>query len=212
MDVLLVSPDERTRGLIALAVRSIERRVGSELRFRAARNGDLGLRAARRERPEVIVADEIASRAGAFSLARSLRDDAEPYEGAIVILLDRPQDAWLARWSGADAWFVKPVDPFELADRLLDLVAEHAPNLKDALLARHVVSTTELEAANPNFVNGDCNGGSHHPDQNFFRRPIPGWSRYATPIKGLYQASAATWPGGGVHGAAGELIARQLLR
>jgi DNA-binding response OmpR family regulator len=72
----------------------------------------------------VIVADEIASRAGAFSLARSLRDDARPYGGVIVILLDRPQDAWLARWSGADAWFVKPVDPFELADRLLDLVTE----------------------------------------------------------------------------------------
>jgi DNA-binding response OmpR family regulator len=124
VDVLLVSPDERTRGLIALAVRSIERRVGSELRFRAARNGDLGLRAALRDRPEVIVADEIASRAGAFSLARSLRDDARPYGGVIVILLDRPQDAWLARWSGADAWFVKPVDPFELADRLLDLVTE----------------------------------------------------------------------------------------
>jgi DNA-binding response OmpR family regulator len=124
VNVLLVSPDEGTRAMIALAVRSIERRVGSELRFRAARNGDLGLRAALRDRPEVIVADEIASRAGAFALARSLRDDPEPYTGVIVILLDRRQDAWLARWSGADAWFVKPVDPFELADRLLDLVAE----------------------------------------------------------------------------------------
>jgi hypothetical protein len=41
-----------------------------------------------------------------------------------VILLDRKHDAWLAKWSGADAWFVKPVDPFELADRLLDLVTE----------------------------------------------------------------------------------------
>ena len=97
------------------------------------------------------------------------------------------------------------------ADRLLALVAEHAPNLNDALIARHVVSTAELETANPNFIGGDCNGGSHHPDQNFFCRPIFGWSRYATPIAGLYQASAATWPGGGVHGAAGHLIAKRLL-
>lgn len=124
MDVLLVSPDENSRATMALAVRSIERRVGSELRFRAARDGELGLAAARRDRPEVIVADEIASRAGAFSLARSLRDDPDPYRGVIVILLERPQDAWLAAWSGADAWFVKPVDPFELADRLLELVTE----------------------------------------------------------------------------------------
>jgi DNA-binding response OmpR family regulator len=124
MDVLLVSPDEETRAIIALSVRNIERRVGSELRFRAARDGELGLKAALRDRPDVIVADEIASRAGAFSLARSLRDDLDPYMGVIVILLDRAHDAWLARWSGADAWFVKPVDPFELADRLLDLITE----------------------------------------------------------------------------------------
>jgi DNA-binding response OmpR family regulator len=124
MDVLLVSPDERSRELMALSVRSIERRAGGELRFRAAANGELGLRAALRYRPDVVVADEIASRAGAFALAKSLRDDAQPFDGIIIILLERKHDAWLARWSGADAWFVKPVDPFELADRLLELVSE----------------------------------------------------------------------------------------
>jgi DNA-binding response OmpR family regulator len=124
VEVLLVSPDERSRELTALTVRSIERRLGSQLRFRAARNGELGIKAALRDRPDVIVADEIASRAGAFALARSLRDDAETYTGIIVILLERKHDSWLAKWSGADAWFVKPVDPFELADRLLELVTE----------------------------------------------------------------------------------------
>jgi DNA-binding response OmpR family regulator len=124
VDVLLVSPDERSRELTALAVRSVERRVGSELRFRAARNGELGIKAALRDRPDVIVADEIASRAGAFALARSLRDDGDAFTGIIIILLERKHDSWLARWSGADAWFVKPVDPFELADRLLELVTE----------------------------------------------------------------------------------------
>ena len=124
MDILLVSPDERSRELMALSVRSIERRVGSELRFRAAANGELGLRAALRDRPDVVVTDEIASRAGAFALAKGLRDDQEPFDGIIIILLERKHDAWLARWSGADAWFVKPVDPFELADRLLELVSE----------------------------------------------------------------------------------------
>ena len=124
VDVLLVSPDPASRELMALAVRSIERRIGQELRFRAARNGDLGTKAALRDRPEIIVADEIASRAGAFSLTKTLRDDADPYTGVIVILLERKHDEWLAKWSGADAWFVKPVDPFEIADRLLDLVTE----------------------------------------------------------------------------------------
>jgi len=110
--------------LTALTVRSIERRLGEALRFRAAANGDLGIKAALRDRPQVIVADEIASRAGAFALAKTLRDDRDPFAGVIVILLERSQDAWLARWSGADAWFVKPPDPFEVADRLWELL-EH---------------------------------------------------------------------------------------
>ncbi len=109
---------------MALAVRSVERAIGSELRFRAAANGELGIRATLRDRPDIVVADEIASRAGAFALAKQVRDDTDPYTGLIVILLERKHDAWLARWSGADAWFVKPVDPFELADRLLELVSE----------------------------------------------------------------------------------------
>jgi DNA-binding response OmpR family regulator len=124
VDVLLVSPDPASRDLMALAVRSIERRVGSTLRFRAAKNGELGIRAALRDRPQIVVADEIASRAGAFALAKALRDDAVPFTGVIVILLERKHDVWLARWSGADAWFVRPVDPFELADRVLELVTE----------------------------------------------------------------------------------------
>jgi CheY-like chemotaxis protein len=120
--VLLVSPDPASRSLMAIVVSSIERRLGEPLRFLEAPNGERGAATAFRERPDVVVADEIASRAGAFSMAMDLRGAPEPYPGAIVILLERRHDAWLAEWSGADAWFVKPVDPFALADRLLELV------------------------------------------------------------------------------------------
>jgi DNA-binding response OmpR family regulator len=119
-----MSPDPQSRELMALAVRSIERRLGQELSFRAAKNGELGIKAALRDRPDIVVADEIASRAGAFALAKALRDDNDPFTGVIVILLERKHDAWLARWSGADAWYVKPADPFEVADRLLELVTQ----------------------------------------------------------------------------------------
>lgn len=122
--ILVVAPDPRARELLGLAVRSIERRVGEPLELLEAPDGDRGARLALRERPDAVIAEEIASRAGAFSLARTLRDAPEPYRGAIVILLERKHDAWLARWAGADAWFVKPVDPFELADRVLELAAE----------------------------------------------------------------------------------------
>jgi DNA-binding response OmpR family regulator len=120
--VLLVSPDPDSRTLTRLAVANIERRLGERLEFVEASDGEEGRRKAWRERPDAVVADVIASRMGAFALARDLRGANEPYPGAIIILLERRQDEWLAKWSGADAWFVRPVDPFELADRLLELV------------------------------------------------------------------------------------------
>ncbi len=131
MDVLLVSPDPASRDLMRLTVGSLERRLGTPLGFAEARDGDEGARRALRERPDVVVADEIASRAGAFSLARTVRGDPDPFRGAIVILLERRQDAWLARWSGADAWFVKPVDPFELADRVSELIGSRTVREKE---------------------------------------------------------------------------------
>jgi len=120
--VLLVSPDPKSRELTALVVRSIERRAGEPIEFLEAADGEQGVAVARRRSPHVIVADEIASRAGAFSLAMDLRNQEEPFPGVIVILLERRHDEWLAKWSGADAWFVKPVDPFEVADRVWGLV------------------------------------------------------------------------------------------
>ena len=126
MQVLIVAAREETRDLMRLAVRSIERRVGEPVEFLDADNRERGRHVAMRHRPAAIVCDEFASREGAFSLARTLRGDPEPYTGTIVILLDRKHDEWLARWSGADAWFVKPVDPFALADALVDAVTDRA--------------------------------------------------------------------------------------
>jgi len=74
-----------------------------------------------------VVADEIASGAGAFAVAKDLRGAAEPFPGAIVLILARRQDTWLAKWSGADAWLVKPVDPFRLADIVADQIQLRAP-------------------------------------------------------------------------------------
>jgi DNA-binding response OmpR family regulator len=123
--VLLVSPEAEARDLLRISIGSIERRLGERVSFLEAQDGEQGARIGLRERPDAVVADEIASRAGAFSLARDLRGAVEPYRGPIVIVLERKHDAWLARWSGADAWLVRPVDPFELADRLVELIQSY---------------------------------------------------------------------------------------
>jgi phytoene dehydrogenase-like protein len=49
-------------------------------------------------------------------------------------------------------------------------------------------------------------------DQILFMRPVPGWSRYRTPVEGLYLCGAGTHPGGGIAGAAGRNAARVILK
>ena len=50
------------------------------------------------------------------------------------------------------------------------------------------------------------------PSSLFFRRPLPGYADYRTPIGGIYLCGAATHPGGGVMGACGYNAAREMLR
>ncbi len=118
MKILLISPDPKVRDAMAVIMHSVKRSTGEEPEFVEARDGIRGLALAWRHLPEVVVADEIASRAGAFAVARELKMADPAFPGRVLIFLDRRQDEWLARWSGADAWFVKPVNPFEIADTM----------------------------------------------------------------------------------------------
>jgi phytoene dehydrogenase-like protein len=100
-------------------------------------------------------------------------------------------------------------EPFER--RLLDEMEVYAPGFRDLVLATHAQTPDDLEAANANLVAGDIGTGSYTLDQQLVFRPLPGWFRYRTPVRGLYMSGAATHPGGGVHGAAGANAARVLL-
>ena len=49
-------------------------------------------------------------------------------------------------------------------------------------------------------------------DQLFTMRPLLGWARYRTPIRGLYMCGAGTHPGYGVSGLSGLNAAREILK
>lgn len=97
------------------------------------------------------------------------------------------------------------------ADRVIELIEEHAPDVTSKILGRHVLSPEDLEAYNPNLIGGDSLGGSHHPMQFAGLRPFPGWTKYRTPIEGLFMCGASTWPGAGVGAGSGYLLGKRLV-
>ncbi|CAB4889987.1 unannotated protein [freshwater metagenome] len=98
----------------------------------------------------------------------------------------------------------------QYADSIIDNIEKYAPGLKQNILGRKVLSPTDLERYNPNLIKGDSLGGSHHPAQFFFLRPTPGWIRHRTPIENLFICGSGTWPGGGVGGGSGLMVAKLL--
>jgi len=101
-------------------------------------------------------------------------------------------------------------EPF--LERVLDRLDAHAPGVRSSICGHAVHTPPDLEAMNPNLVDGDLGGGSNALDQQLIFRPVPGWFRYSTPIRGLYLCSASTHPGGGVHGMVGRNCAKRVLR
>jgi phytoene dehydrogenase-like protein len=95
-------------------------------------------------------------------------------------------------------------------ERIEAQVERFAPGFRDRILARHVMGPGELERRNRNLVGGDVGGGSYTLRQVVFR-PLPGLSPYRTPVGGLFLGSAATFPGGAVHGVPGDAAARAAL-
>jgi phytoene dehydrogenase-like protein len=85
-----------------------------------------------------------------------------------------------------------------------------APGFRERILARHTLGPADLQRRNANLVGGDVGGGSYSLDQVIFR-PVPSLAPYRTPVRGLYIGSAATFPGGAVHGVPGHAAARLAL-
>jgi phytoene dehydrogenase-like protein len=96
-------------------------------------------------------------------------------------------------------------------DAVVDTIAEYAPNLKDVILHRQVLTPLDLERE-WGLTEGNIFQGELSLEQLFFLRPVPGWARYRTPVRGLWMCGSATHPGGGIMGAPGRIAALELLK
>lgn len=96
------------------------------------------------------------------------------------------------------------------ADRLVDVVNQYAPNVRDAVLHRFVQTPLDIEQRF-GLLRGNVMHVEMEFDQMFFFRPLPELSAYRTPIKNLYLTGASTHPGGGVFAASGRNTAQVVL-
>lgn len=90
-------------------------------------------------------------------------------------------------------------------------IERFAPGFKQRILARHTRNSLEMEAYNPNYVQGDINSGVQDLWQ-FFTRPTFSLTPYRMARKGLYFCNSSTPPGGGVHGLCGFFAAQTVLK
>src|SRR5712692_10481391 len=99
----------------------------------------------------------------------------------------------------------------EFGDAVVNVLSDYAPNLKELIVARQVITPLDLETKY-GLSGGHVHHGEMSLDQLFAFRPLIGWARYHTPIKGLYLCGVGTHPGGGVTGAPGLNASREIIK
>jgi phytoene dehydrogenase-like protein len=98
----------------------------------------------------------------------------------------------------------------DATEAILDQIERFAPGFRERIVGRFVRSTAEVVAYNANYVGGDIIAGANTVWQMLVR-PRLALNPYATGIPGVYICSAATPPGGGVHGMGGYNAAKAVL-
>ena len=133
-------------------------------------------------------------------------------EGADAVVMSGPHV--LAPEGQHTAWaycHVPPGSTEDMTARIEAQVERFAPGFRDLILERSALTPADMHAKNRNYVGGDINVGAMDLGQ-LFTRPARKAVPYRTPLKGVYLCSAATPPGGGVHGMCGWSAARVALR
>jgi phytoene dehydrogenase-like protein len=97
------------------------------------------------------------------------------------------------------------------ADLVIDTVTRYAPNFRDAVLGRKILSPLDLER-DFGLTGGDIFHGALTLDQIWSARPVLGHADYRSPVARLYLCGAGTHPGGGVSGLPGHNAAREIVR
>lgn len=104
-----------------------------------------------------------------------------------------------------------PSEADTFTDRIEQRIEAFAPGFRDLVRRRSIQTPSSMETDDANLLNGDKSLGTAQLHQQLVFRPTLGLARAATPIGGLFLASASAHPGGGVHGTCGANAARAAI-
>ena len=94
---------------------------------------------------------------------------------------------------------------------VIDTIEERFPRIRDHIVGHQFVTPKDIEDIT-GLTEGNIFQGELSLEQLFFNRPVPGWSRYRTPVRDLWMCGSATHPGGGIMGAPGRIAALEYLK
>ena len=213
-------PDELVRELETFRNRSPSAKVNlalSELPdFTAMAGKELGP-----QHPEIMISPSLEYLEKAWDDAKYGRSSEGPMIDAVIPTTKDPTIAPEGRHIMTCFVQYAPYEPREgswdggardaLGDKVVDILTEYAPNFKDSVIERQVLTPYDLEQRF-GLIGGNIFQGEMSLDQLFSFRPAPGLAGYRTPVHGLYLCGSGTHPGGGVMGIPGLNASKVVIK
>ena len=124
--VLVYSNDADTRGQVMLALGHRPDADLPPLEYLEVATAPVVLERMDAGAADLAILDGESAPVGGMGLAKQLKDEIDSCP-PVLVLTGRADDAWLAKWSRAEASTAHPIDPFQLTATVVDLLRRHTP-------------------------------------------------------------------------------------
>ncbi|MFN8170265.1 MAG: hypothetical protein U0R65_00180 [Candidatus Nanopelagicales bacterium] len=119
--VLVYSDDRQVRAAVRRALGKRPAADLPELEYVEVATEPMVIRTVDAGGLDLLILDGEATPAGGMGVCRQVKDEIHRCP-PVVVLVGRPQDAWLATWSRADGVAAHPIDPIRLAHVVADVL------------------------------------------------------------------------------------------
>lgn len=121
LQVLVYSDNERTRAEVLLALGTRPHPDLPPVQYVECATEPVVIQHMDARTIDLAILDGESAPVGGMGIARQLKDEIA-FCPPLLVLTGRPQDAWLATWSNADAVVPHPIDAMQLAEAVIELL------------------------------------------------------------------------------------------